>query len=68
MATGVCKWFNVEKGYGFIEPHNGGGDVFIHVRSLQKTGISSLSPGDRVSYDLVEHKGRTSAGNVSIVG
>lgn len=50
---GVVKWFNTEKGYGFIRPDEGGADVFVHIRAVQKAGHTTLAEGTRVSYELV---------------
>jgi cold shock protein len=66
MNTGTVKWFNGEKGYGFIQPDNGGKDVFVHVSAVERAGMSSLNEGDKLSYDEVpDHKsGKVSAGNL----
>ena len=60
MATGTVKWFNGQKGYGFIQPDNGGKDVFVHISAVEKAGLSSLNEGDKVSYEVVPRKGKTS--------
>jgi len=64
MEQGTVKWFNSTKGYGFIAPDNGGKDVFVHITALQAIGISELADGQKVSYDLVDEKGKTSAQNL----
>jgi cold shock protein len=64
MATGTVKWFNPTKGYGFIEPEDGGNDVFVHISAVEKAGMSTLHEGQRVSYELQEDKGRASASNL----
>ena len=66
MATGTVKWFNGEKGYGFIQPDDGGGDAFVHISAVEKAGLRSLNEGDKVSFDLVmdSRKGKTSADNL----
>lgn len=66
MATGIVKWFNPTKGYGFIQPEQGGGDVFVHISALERAGLSSLNEGQRVSYDLATNKGKTSAANLKL--
>ena len=66
MATGVVKWFNVTKGYGFIQPKDGGSDVFVHISALQKAGLESLNEGQTVSYEIASSKGKTSAVNISL--
>jgi len=65
MATGVVKWFNPTKGYGFIQPDQGGSDVFVHISALERAGLSTLNEGQRVSYDLERGRdGRESAVNL----
>ena len=67
MATGTVKWFNSQKGYGFIQPDGGGGkDVFVHISAVEKAGLSSLSEGAKVSYDIVSDRGKESAGNLKV--
>lgn len=61
MATGIVKWFNATKGYGFIAPEAGGADVFVHISALEKAGLRGLNEGQRVSYELATNKGKTSA-------
>lgn len=67
MATGTVKWFNANKGYGFIQPDDQSSDVFVHISALENAGIRSLNEGQRVSYDLATNKGRTSAANLKLV-
>ncbi|MEJ0063172.1 MAG: cold-shock protein [Alphaproteobacteria bacterium] len=67
MATGTVKWFNPTKGYGFIQPDAGGPDIFVHVSAVQAAGWDSLAEGQKVSYELVTSKGKTSAGNLKSV-
>ena len=64
MATGAVKWFNATKGYGFIAPDEGGKDVFVHISAVKEAGMADLQEGQKVSYDLVEQRGKTSAGNL----
>jgi len=67
MAEGTVKWFNATKGYGFIQPESGDKDVFVHISAVQQSGMTSLDEGQRVEYELVTEKGRTSAGNLKAV-
>ncbi len=66
MATGTVKWFNPTKGYGFIQPDQGGADVFVHITALEAAGLRSLNEGQKVSYELATNKGKTSAANLKI--
>ncbi|MDR1391298.1 MAG: cold shock domain-containing protein [Holosporales bacterium] len=66
MVKGKVKWFNATKGYGFIQPNNGGEDVFIHVSALAKSGIDTLNEGDEVSYELETRNGKVSAINLTL--
>ena len=61
MALGTVKWFNSQKGYGFIQPQNGGKDVFVHISAVEKAGLSGLNEGQVVEYEEVSNKGKTSA-------
>ena len=65
-ATGTVKWFNDQKGYGFIQPEGGGNDVFVHISAVESSGMSTLTEGQKVSYDLQhdEKKGKDSAANL----
>lgn len=67
MATGVVKWFNPTKGYGFIRPDDGGSDVFVHISALQAAGLRSLEDNQKISYDLETAKGKTSAVNLKLL-
>jgi len=69
MATGTVKFFNADKGFGFITPEGGGPDVFLHVSALEAAGIRSVSEGDRLSFDTVmdQRKGKTNAQNIKKV-
>lgn len=67
MAIGIVKWFNPEKGYGFIRPEDGSADVFVHISAVQKAGHTSLAEGARVSYELLPGRsGKTSAENLQV--
>jgi CspA family cold shock protein len=66
MATGTVKWFNGTKGYGFIQPDQGGRDVFVHISALEAAGLRNLNEGQRVSYEIAENKGRESAVNLKL--
>lgn len=65
--TGTVKWFNPNKGYGFITPEAGDKDVFVHVNSLERSGLYSLDEGQKVSYELQTNKGKTSAVNLKVI-
>jgi CspA family cold shock protein len=67
MATGVVKWFNPTKGFGFIQPDQGGNDVFVHISALDGLGIKTLNEGQRVSYELQTQRGKTAAGNLQLL-
>ncbi len=64
MATGTVKWFNPSKGFGFIEPSDGGKDVFVHISAVEKAGMRTLNEGEKVEYDLEEDRGKQSAHNL----
>ncbi len=66
MPTGTVKWFNETKGYGFIQPDNGGKDVFVHVSALERSGMRGLAEGQKISYELETDRksGKESAGNL----
>ena len=69
MAIGTVKWFNMQKGYGFIAPESGGKDVFVHISALERAGIGSLNEGQRVQFDVTPGKdGRSSAENLKVIG
>ena len=68
MPTGTVKWFNSQKGYGFIEPEDGSEDAFVHISAVEAAGLNALNEGDKVSYELEDGRdGKTSAGNLSII-
>lgn len=64
MATGTVKFFNTQRGYGFIQPEDGGKDVFVHITAVQNAGLDSLHEGQRVSFDVVTDRGKAAAGNL----
>jgi CspA family cold shock protein len=66
MNTGTVKWYNSQKGYGFIQPDDGGKDVFVHANALERAGLRSLAEGQKVSFDIQTDRrtGKTSAGNI----
>ncbi len=61
MANGTVKWFNPTKGFGFIQPDNGGNDVFVHVSAVEKAGLRSLNEGQKVSFEVANERGKSSA-------
>lgn len=67
MATGTVKWFNPNKGFGFIAPDDGGNDVFVHISALERAGIDGLNDGQKVSYDVVESRGKDAADDLKLV-
>jgi cold shock protein len=66
MATGTVKWFNAQKGFGFIQPAGGGNDVFVHISAVERAGLSSLSEGQTISYDVVNERGKNAAANLRV--
>lgn len=67
MATGTVKWFNPTKGYGFIQPDDGGADIFVHVTAVQKAGLAGLDENAKVEYELESQRGKTSAVELKIL-
>ncbi|MDP3854823.1 cold-shock protein [Phenylobacterium sp.] len=61
MATGTVKWFNATKGFGFIQPDDGGKDVFVHISAVEKAGLRGLNEGEKVSYEEKEERGKNAA-------
>ena len=66
MATGTVKWFNPTKGYGFIQPQDGGRDVFVHISAVERAGLSSLNEGQTIDYEIVSNRGKQSAENIKV--
>ncbi len=67
MATGTVKWFNSTKGYGFIQPDEGGADVFVHISAVERAGLRELADNQKVTYELeTGRNGKTSAGNLEL--
>ena len=67
MTTGTVKWFNPTKGYGFIEPSDGSKDAFVHISAVERAGLSTLTEGQKVSYELTPgQNGKTSAENLTV--
>jgi len=67
MATGTVKFFNTQKGYGFIQPEDGSKDVFVHITAVERAGMRSLIEGQRVSYEIVTERGKQAAGNLQAI-
>jgi CspA family cold shock protein len=65
MATGTVKWFNAQKGYGFIAPNDGSKDVFVHISAVERAGMRSLVEGQTVSFDILTERGKLTAGNLA---
>ena len=66
MATGTVKWFNAQKGFGFIQPEDGGKDVFVHITAVQAAGLQSLNENQRVAYEVVTERGKQEAANLRL--
>ena len=67
MANGTVKWFNTNKGYGFICPDDGDKDVFVHITALEQAGLHQLNDGQKVSYEIATNKGKTSAVDIKLI-
>ena len=70
MTTGTVKWFNIQKGFGFIAPDNGGNDAFVHISAVERSGLGDLREGQKVSFELVSDRksGKMSADNLKDLG
>ena len=66
MQKGTVKWFNPTKGYGFIQPEDGGKDVFVHISAVERAGLTSLKEGQVVTFELVANRGKSSAENLKV--
>jgi CspA family cold shock protein len=64
MATGTVKFFNTQKGFGFITPNDGSKDVFVHISAVERAGMSTLNEGQKISYDVVNERGKNAAANL----
>ncbi|MDQ0472674.1 cold-shock protein [Labrys wisconsinensis] len=69
MSTGTVKWFNTQKGYGFIQPDDGGRDVFVHITAVERAGLSELREGQKIGYEILTDRktGKAAAGNLKTV-
>ncbi len=65
MAIGTVKWFNAQKGYGFIQPDDGGKDVFVHISAVERAGMGGLNEGQKVKYDVAMDRGKAAASNLT---
>ena len=69
MSTGTVKWFNTQKGYGFIQPDDGGRDVFVHITAVERAGLPELREGQKIDYEILTDRktGKAAAGNLKAV-
>jgi len=67
MPVGTVKFFNTQKGYGFIQPNDGGKDVFVHISAVERSGMHTLNEGQKVSFEVVTERGKTAAANLKAV-
>lgn len=67
MAIGTVKWFNPAKGFGFIQPEGGSRDVFVHISAVERAGLGTLNEGQRISYNVVEERGKQAASDLKSV-
>jgi len=67
MTTGTVKWFNAQKGFGFLQPEGGGKDVFVHITAVQAAGLNGLDEGQKVSFEVVKERGKEAAANLKPV-
>jgi CspA family cold shock protein len=68
MSTGTVKWFNGTKGYGFIQPDDGGADIFVHISAVERAGLRTLNEGQKITYELEQDRrsGKMAAGNLQV--
>jgi CspA family cold shock protein len=66
LAIGTVKWFNAQKGYGFIRPNDGGKDVFVHISAVERAGLGSLVEGQKVKYEIARDRGKEAAANLAL--
>jgi len=66
LAIGTVKWFNAQKGYGFIRPNDGGKDVFVHISAVQRAGLDTLNEGQKVKYEIARDRGKDAAANLAL--
>ncbi len=64
MAQGTVKWFNSQKGFGFIQPEEGGADVFVHISAVEQAGLRTLNEGQKLSYEITQERGKSAATNI----
>ena len=67
MSIGKVKWFNAQKGFGFIQPDGASRDVFVHISAVERAGIGMLSEGQAISFDIVQDRGKEAAGNLKLL-
>jgi CspA family cold shock protein len=68
MKTGTVKFFNTQKGFGFIQPEDGSPDMFVHITAIHQAGLSGLDEGQKVSFDIEDNRGKDTAANIKIIG
>jgi len=66
LAIGTVKWFNAQKGYGFIQPQGGGKDVFVHISAVERAGLGTLNEGQKVKYEVARDRGKEAAANLAL--
>jgi CspA family cold shock protein len=66
VASGTVKWFNPSKGFGFIQPQDGGKDVFVHISAVERAGLGTLNEGQKLDYEIITDRGKQSAGNLKV--